>query len=75
MDLSDIIFDEDRKKCAYNLMNMGYLNEAIEGYLIEALSRTKHWHNEIDDVLDEMPHVLDTISAEDAAVIANNWRQ
>lgn len=75
MDLSDIIFDEDRKNCAYNLMDMGYLNDAIEGYLIEVLSRTNHWHSDIDDVLDELPNVLDTMSAEDAAVIAKNWRR
>lgn len=75
MDLSNIIFDEDRKKGAYNLMDMGYLNDAIRGYLIEVLSRTNHWHSEIDDALGELPNVLDTMSAEDAATIANNWRK
>lgn len=75
MDLSNIIFDEDRKNCAYNLMDMGYLNDAIKGYLIEVLKRTNHFPSEIEDALDELPHVLDTISAEDAADIANNWRR
>lgn len=75
MDLSNIIFDEDRKIAAYNLMDMGYLNDAIIGYLIEVLKRTSHFTGEIEDALDELPHVLDTISAEDAAEIANNWRR
>lgn len=74
MDLSNIIFDDDRKNCAYNLVDMGYLNDAIRGYLIEVLKRTNHFPSEIEDALDVLPCILDTISAEDAADIGKNWR-
>jgi len=75
MDLNDIMFDKDRKACAYSLMDMGYLNDVIEGYLIEVLRRTDHFQGEIGEALDVLPHVLDTISAEDASNIGKNWRQ
>lgn len=64
-----------RKHAAYTYMDMGYLNGAIRGYLIEVLKRTNHFPSEIEDALDVLPHVLDTISAEDAADIGNNWRR
>lgn len=75
MDLSNINFDEYRKKFAYDLMDMGYLNDAIRGYLIEVLKSTNHFPSEIEDALDVLPHVLDTILAEDAADIGKNWRR
>ena len=73
--MEDMSSYEFRKHAAYTYMDMGYLNDAIKGYLIEVLKRTNHFPSEIEDVLDVLPHVLDTISAEDATDICNNWRR
>lgn len=73
--MQDMSSYEFRKHAAYTYMDMGYLNDAIEGYLIEVLRRTNHWNSEIEDALDVLPHALDTISAEDAENIAKNWRR
>lgn len=73
--MQDVDSYKSNKHAAYTYMDMGYLNDAIEGYLVEVLRRTNHWNSEIEDALDILPHVLDTISAEDAEDIAKNWRR
>ena len=73
--MQDMDSYKTNKHAAYAYMDMGYLNDAIKGYLIEVLRNTNHWHSEIEDILDELSHVLDTISAGDAATIAKNWRR
>ncbi len=73
--MQDMSSYEFRKHAAYAYMDMGYLNDAIKGYLIEVLRRTSHFPSEIEEALNVLPHVLDAISAEDAADIANNWRR
>lgn len=73
--MEDMSSYEFRKHAAYTYMDIGYLNDAIKGYLIEILKRTNHWPSEIEDALDVLPCVLDTISAEDAVDIGKNWRR
>ena len=73
--MEDICSNEFAQRRAYTLADMGYLNDVIRGYLIEVLMRTNRLPSEIEDALDELPHVLDTISAEYAADIAKNWRR
>ena len=71
--MQDIDIYKINKNDAYAYMDMGYLNDAIKGYLIEVLRRTSHFPGEIEEALDVLPHVLDTISAEDASNIWKNW--
>ena len=73
--MEDIISNEFAQHRAYTLTDMGYLNDSIKGYLIEVLRKTSHFPGEIEEALGVLPHVLDTISAEDAAEIAKNWRR
>lgn len=72
--MQDVDSYKSNKYAAYTYMDMGYLNDAIKGYLIEVLRRTDHFTGEIEEALGVLPHVLDAISAEDAADIAKNWR-
>lgn len=71
--MQDMDIYKINKNAAYAYMDMGYLNDAIKGYLIEVLRRTSHFPGEIEEALGILPHVLDTISAEDASNIWKNW--
>ena len=55
------------------IMDMGYYNDALRGYLIEAMKAAGFTRAEIDKALSGLRTVLDDTSAAEAAQAYQDW--